>query len=279
MACRFIDLHMHTTLSDGLATPSQVLSKVRRADITAFSITDHDTLAGYRAVKELLEPGDPELISGLELSVQYGEHDLHMLAYLFDPENETLNEALNLFQARRNNRGRVIVRKLNEMGYDFPYEAVEETAGEAAVGRPHIAQTMAELNLVKSYQQAFDDLIGNGKPAYVPKKNFTPKEAIKTIHAAGGVAVLAHPQIDETYYHIEMLMGLGLDGIEIYHPSHQQRHTDQFRHLAKRHRLAVSGGSDFHGRESRHGAIGSQRVPEECLEQLRRRAQLRKDRV
>ncbi|HOD67585.1 MAG TPA: PHP domain-containing protein, partial [candidate division Zixibacteria bacterium] len=270
-------LHLHTDCSDGLYAPSEVVRMVREAELAAFALTDHDTLEGYREARKLLRPGDPELIPGLELSVESAGGELHLLAYLFDPEDAALGEALAAFRERRNRRARQIVERLNELGISLSYEQVAATAGKAAVGRPHIAQTMHERGLVTAYQSAFDKYIGGGKPAYVPKQNFTPAEAIRAVHAAGGVVVLAHPQIDETYRHLELLAGLGLDGIEMHHPSHQQRHTEQFRHLAERHRLLVTGGSDFHGREGRYGAIGSQRVPAEYLDALRQRAQARKD--
>lgn len=277
MERRFIDLHMHTDCSDGVHTPAELLALVRQANLAAFAVTDHDTLKGYHEVKHLLGEDDPELISGLELSVRHEEADLHVLAYLFDPEDVPLDEALAGFRAGRNQRARRMVEKLNELGISVTYNQVAERAGKAAIGRPHIAQTMFEQNQVPSYQAAFDKYIGNGKPAYVPKRNFTPSEALHAIHQAGGLAVLAHPQVDETYRYLEMLVGLGLDGIEIYHPAHLQRHTDQLRHLAERFRLLVSGGSDFHGREGRYGAIGSQHVPAEYLLALKQRAQSRKD--
>jgi len=276
---RFIDLHMHTTFSDGLASPEKVLAMVRERELTAFAVTDHDTIAGYRQMLTLLQDGDPELITGLELSVTYEKQDLHMLAYLFDPDNERLNEALDRFCEHRDHRGRLIVEKLNGMGVDISYDAVEATANGAAIGRPHIAQTMHEHKTVSSYQRAFDQYIGNGKPAYIPKANFSPAEAIDVIHEAGGVAVLAHPQIDETHRHLEMLVGLGLDGIEVRHSAHRQRSIDQFKHFAERFRLVMTGGSDYHGREGRFGAIGSQHVPEEYLVRLKERAKSRKDRL
>ncbi len=275
---RYVDLHMHTDCSDGLYLPSEVLAFVRKADIVAFSITDHDTLAGYREARSLLQKDDPELIPGLELSAAHDGLDLHLLAYLFDPEDPYLNSALAEFQARRNQRAALIVEKLNDLGISIDLGQVIRKAGKAAVGRPHIAEVMFEQRQVPAYLTAFEKYIGNGKPAYVLKRNFTPREAIEAVHKAGGVVVLAHPQIDETFRYIEELAGMGLDGIEIHHSAHQQRHVEQFRHLAERFRLVCSGGSDFHGREGRHGAIGSQHVPEDCLLRLKQRAQTRKDR-
>lgn len=271
-----IDLHLHTNLSDGTSSPAELLEIVRAKNLSAFSVTDHDTLRGYWEVKELLIKGDPELIPGLELSLTVNGDDLHLLAYLFDPNYEALVKALDEFRQRRNHRGRLMVQRLNEMGIDISYEDVQVAAGEAAVGRPHVAETMFRLKTVRTYEEAFEKYIRNGGPAYVPKRNFTPEEAISLIHQAGGVTVLAHPVIDATYRHAEMLVALGLDGIEIYHPVHRQSDTDRLRHLAERYRLLVSGGSDFHGRNGRYGTVGSQNVPEQCLNGLKERAKQRR---
>lgn len=267
-----IDLHLHTKHSDGTVSAAELLEIVRAKHLTAFSVTDHDTLAGYWAVRSLIDEADPELIPGLELSVTADGGDLHMLAYLFDPENEALTTALDGFQQGRSRRARLIVQKLNEMNIDISYDEVGRTAGEAAVGRPHIADTMVRSKVVGSYEEAFEKYIRNGGPAYVAKSNFAPREAISLIHRAGGVTVLAHPVIDDTSRYVEMLAGLGLDGIEIYHPVHKQSDIERLKHLAERHRLLVSGGSDFHGRSNRYGMVGSQHVPEELLDKLKQRA-------
>jgi predicted metal-dependent phosphoesterase TrpH len=274
-----IDLHLHTNYSDGTQSPAELLEMVRAKNLSAFSITDHDTLKGYWEVKELLLEGDPELIVGLELSVTVNEDDLHLLAYLFDPNHEALIEALDEFRQRRNHRGRLMVQKLNKMGVDISYEEVQATAGEAAVARPHIAETMFRMKAVQTYEEAFDKYIRNGGPACVPKRNFTPEESISLIHRAGGVTVLAHPVIDATYRHIEMLAALGLDGIEIYHPVHRHRDTDKLKHLAERYRLLITGGSDFHGRNGRYGTVGSQNVPEQCLVRLKERAEQKRGKL
>jgi len=268
-----IDLHLHTNCSDGVYSPAELLDMVRAKNLSAFSVTDHDTLRGYWQVKELLVAGDPELISGVELSITVNSDELHILAYLFDPNHAALVRELDEFQQRRNHRGRLIVQKLNDMGVDISYEDVQATAGGAVMGRPHIADTMFRLKAVRTYEEAFEKYIRNDGPAYVPKRNFTPKQAISLVHQAGGVTVLAHPVIDDTYRYTEMLVALGLDGIEIYHPVHRQSDTDMLKHLAARHRLLVSGGSDFHGRNGRYGTVGSQNVPEECLNKLKERAE------
>jgi predicted metal-dependent phosphoesterase TrpH len=272
-----VDLHLHTNCSDGAASPEELLAMVRTRELKAFSVTDHDTLQGYWKVKELLVPGDPELVSGLELSVTINNSDVHLLAYLFDPTYAPLVDALNEFRQRRNQRGRLMVQKLNEMGVDISYEDVQGTAGQAAIGRPHIAEAMFRLKAVRTYEEAFEKYIRNGRPAYVPKRNFAPQEAISTVHQAGGVAVLAHPILEDAYRYIERLVPVGLDGIELYHPLHGQGDIDRLKRIAKQHRLLVSGGSDYHGRQERwYGMVGSQSVPAQCLEQLKERAEERR---
>ena len=273
-----VDLHLHTNCSDGTTSPEKLLAIVRTKNLSSFSVTDHDTLQGYWKVKELLAPEDPELIPGLELSVTINDSDLHLLAYLFDPNHEPLVIALDEFRQKRNHRGRLIVQKLNEMGVDIAYEDIQATAGQAAIGRPHIAETMFRLNAVRTYEEAFEKYIRNGGLAYVPKRNFTLDEAISAVHQAGGVAVLAHPMLDATYRYVEQLVGLGLDGIEVFHPVHKQSDIDKLKHIAERYRLLISGGSDYHGREERYGMVGSQNVPVQCLDKLKERAEKRRGR-
>lgn len=263
---------MHTNHSDGTTSAAELLEIVRAKKLSAFSVTDHDTLAGYWAIRSLISEDDPELIPGLELSITADGGDLHLLAYLFDPDNEPLKAALDRFRERRNHRARLIVQRLNELNIDISFEEVQNVAGEATIGRPHIADTMVRSKAVGSYEEAFEKYIRNSGPAYVAKMSFIPEEAISLVHRAGGVTVLAHPILDNTARHVEMLAGLGLDGIEIYHPVHKQSDIKRLKHLAERYRLLVSGGSDFHGRSTMYGMVGSQNVPEELLDNLKQRA-------
>ncbi|MEW6051078.1 MAG: PHP domain-containing protein [Candidatus Zixiibacteriota bacterium] len=265
-----IDLHMHTLHSDGTCTSAELLDLVRTSGVSAFSVTDHDTLAGYRDIAGMLKTGDPELITGVELSIAVGDDDVHMLAYLFDPDHEELNLALLDFQEKRNRRGRMIVEKLRDMGMDVPFEAVEERAGSSVIGRPHIAEAMVNLNKVGSYQEAFDRYISKNSPAYVPKVTLEPKAAIDLVHRSGGLTVMAHPFIDDSARHLDMLQYLGLDGIEVYHSSHTQNEVARLKRIAKERHLVISGGSDFHGREGRYGMVGSQRVPASLLADLKK---------
>lgn len=267
-----IDLHMHTTCSDGKKSPAELLALVRQAELAAFSVTDHDTLEGYRAVRALLRDGDPELIPGIELSAAMGDRDAHLLAYYFDPDHLAFNARIVRFQQRRDERGREIIDKLRGLGLEVPFEAVQAAAGNGVIGRPHIAEAMATVGVVRHYEEAFRKYIHNDGPAYVPKAKMTPKDAIELVHAAGGVVVLAHPFLDNMYKHLEELVGLGLDGLEMIHYTHSKSEISRARAMAREYNLAVSGGSDYHGRDSRSAAIGSVSVPVALLEELKERA-------
>jgi hypothetical protein len=266
-----IDLHLHTNMSDGVLTPEELLHEVRARNLVAFAVTDHDTIDGYLEMKSLLNDDDPELVPGLELSVAVDTVDLHMLAYMFDPDNEELAENLRHFRRERNHRGRRMVEKLNLMGMALSVEAVLEAAGESAIGRPHIAEAMMTEGLVNNIDDAFRKYIGNHCPAYIPKNMVHPREAIELIHRAGGLAIMAHPFINNLHKLIPSLALLGLDGLEVYHYSHSKQHVADLKRLTEQHGLLLSGGSDFHGRQEHEGDIGAGSVPVEYLDRMKNR--------
>ena len=266
-----IDLHIHTYFSDGLDSPAEVLSVVRERRLRAFAICDHDNLQGYFEAKKLLVEGDAELITGVELSAGNGGEDIHLLGYLFEPQSVYLNEALADFRRKRNQRGEIMLSKLKNLGVEIPLAMVKEIAGNSAIGRPHVADALLKVGAVKSYEAAFGKFIGDKGPAYVPKENMTPAQAIKMIHDAGGVVILAHPGIGNVARHIPELTSLGLDGVEVYHPNHTGQHRTMFKSIAKENGLLVTGGSDFHGRDGKYGQIGSEPVEISILESLKER--------
>jgi len=272
----FVDLHMHTNCSDGVCTPAEILEKVRSANLSAFAITDHDTINGYAAVQNMLSESDPQLICGVELSSSYNESDLHILAYGFDPDYIQLTDALTRFQEARNERGQKMVEKLNQLGVKISYQDVEKIAGPGVIGRPHVATAIFDSGAVSRYNEAFEKFIGVGGPAYVAKANFTPREAIELIHAAGGAAVLAHPAVGDAHRHISMLVGLGLDGLEVFHPEHSSEDVKKFKKVAQEFGLSITGGSDYHGREGRNNNIGSQRVSLIYLTELLQKTKVHK---
>ena len=269
---RPIDLHMHTFHSDGVLSPAELLGRVRAAKVSAFSVTDHDTLSGWRELAGLVADDDPELVAGTELSVRIDDDDLHILAYCFDPDDSAFNRGLETFQERRDSRGREMVERLQKLGLDITFGHVAETAGGGVIGRPHVAETLYRLGLTKQYEEAFRKYIGNGGPAYVPKVRLTPQDAFDLIHAAGGVAILAHPAIGDMWRHIEALVSQGLDGVEAWHYAHSPADVKRARKVAKSYQLILSGGSDFHGRGAREAPVGALPVPPEFLEAIKQRA-------
>lgn len=271
---RYIDLHMHTFYSDGVKTPEELIDLVRKSKVEVFSVTDHDTIDGFREIKKLVTEDDPKLITGVELSVSLEDGDMHILAYCFDENSDEFNAALNQFQIERNRRGEEMVRRLNALDVPLEYELVVKQARGTVIGRPHLAKALFDNGFTKYYEEAFAKYIGDNGPAYVPKNNFTPAEAISLIHNAGGLAVLAHPGINSKEKYIDILVENGLDGIEAYHSSHKLRDVERYKHLADKHRLLITGGSDYHGLENRYGRVGSQKVPYkyyELLEEASRR--------
>ena len=266
-----VDLHIHTNYSDGTKSPSEVLKIVREKNLSAFSICDHDNIEGYFKTKEMLTPDDPELVPGVELSAGSGTEDIHILGYYFDPESELLKTSLEKFRELRNRRGLEMLNKLKELGIELSYDEVLEIAGDSAIGRPNIAEALHRAGYVNSFDEAFQRYIGFHGPAYVPKKNLTPPQAIELVHNAGGIAILAHPGIANAGKHIEEFIHCGLDGIEAYHPNHNRRLQNSYLKYADKNSILATGGSDYHGREGRYGNIDCMKVPEELWKKLKER--------
>ncbi|MDD5426766.1 MAG: PHP domain-containing protein [candidate division Zixibacteria bacterium] len=266
---KHIDLHIHTIYSDGLCGAARLLEIVRRENLAAFSITDHDTIDGYLEVYKLLDKFDPELVPGVEISARVDDDELHILGYLFDPSDKKLNYALGNFQRKREKRGQLIVEKLNKLGLDLSFKTVMEKVTGTVIGRPHIAEALYKSRMTGSYQEAFDKYIGNSGPAYVPKTAMPPAEAIGLIHQAGGVAMLAHPLIGDMIRYLDMLLALGLDGIEVYHYSHNRENIAFLNKIVDKYGLVAGGGSDFHGRSGQNCTVGSMKVPYDILDNLK----------
>ncbi len=267
---QWIDLHIHTTASDSLLTPDQVVETARKSELSAISITDHDTIDGFMAAKEMAEGYEIDLIPGVELSMSYKGEDFHLLGYLIDCENPEFLKKINSFQKERRIRGEKMVEKLNELGIDLNMETVKNIAGKGSVGRPHLADALLKEEFVHTYEEAFARYIGYHAPAYVPKRFLTPKEGIDLIHLVRGVAVLAHPGTMRIQQAIYDFTELGLDGIEAYHSKHDRETTKHYIDLAQKLGLIYTGGSDCHGRRGEKVLIGTVKVPYQCLEMLRK---------
>ena len=241
-----VDLHMHTSYSDGFYSPGELIEKVKEAEVDVVSITDHDNLSG---IKEATDKGKElgiEVIPGVEISSDSQGKEIHVLGYFVDPENEELERYLKFFREERLKRAERIVNKLNILGLSIELEDVLEFAQNSAVGRPHIAQAMLENELIKNYYEAFNKYIGNDGPAYERKVHISPKSAVKIISDAGGLSFIAHPGYMPESLVKEMITA-GIDGIEVIHPSHTKQMTKFYRGIVNEYFLLESGGSDFHG--------------------------------
>jgi 3',5'-nucleoside bisphosphate phosphatase len=269
-----VDLHVHTTASDGALSPTEVVRAALAAGLSALAITDHDTMDGLDEAMHAADSTGLEIVPGLELSVdEGGQTDVHVLGLLVDPHDGPLNGALSDLREERDTRARAMVRKLSAAGYRIDYDAIRAAVGASAIGRVHIARALVATHAVPTIDEPFRRLIGSDAPFYIAKQTMTGAAAIAAIHAAGGVAVLAHPGVSGGAA-LEGLIESGLDGIEAYHAEHTRADRKRFAALAARHGLLVTGGSDFHGPGVRSSGIGGGACPADAVESLRARAAL-----
>ena len=245
---RRIDLHMHSNYSDGVHAPAALVDMAKWKGISAIALSDHDSLDGFPELSAAARIAGVSVMSGVELSCEYGGRDLHVLGYGVDPGHTPLQSLLLEFRRTRERRGVRIVEKLAEQGVHIDINRVLARAGAASLGRPHIAEALVEAGHVPDHAQAFAKYLGEGCPAYVEKFKMMPQEAVANIHAAGGLAFVAHPGYYlEDYGAFLRLLDEGFDGLEVFHPYHIPPVTTRLLGLARDRGLLISGGSDFHG--------------------------------
>lgn len=267
-----IDLHLHTTASDGAFRPRDVVSKAWQAGLRTIAITDHDTVAGVAEAEDAGRALGMQVIAGIEVTAVTDSRDIHVLGYVVDRADPDLLAFLSNQRADRIARVREIARRLGSLGLPIDVDAVlAPYAGrpDRAVGRPAVARALVVAGHAASITAAFETLIGSGRPAFVPRRGAPPEAVIRVIHASGGIASLAHPGLLRSDEMIPRLAAAGLDALEAYHSEHAPADVERYRRLAEQHGLAVSGGSDFHG-ESRHprAVPGSVRLPVEDFDRL-----------
>ncbi|TDX59268.1 hypothetical protein C7959_101155 [Orenia marismortui] len=267
-----IDLHIHTTASDGSFTPSELLEEAKRRELSTIAITDHDTVAG---IEEAIERGKElgiEVIPGIELTTYYQGQRVDILGYQIDYHNQELLAIIDNLQNSREVRAKQILAKLSNLGIELDFARLKEIAGETGVGRPHIARLMVEEEHVSEMQEAFDNYLEDGGPAYVPKYQLKPEDAIELIQGAGGIVVLAHPGIIDNNEIVKELINYeGLTGIEVYYSKHSKEETEYYLSLAQEKELIITGGSDCHGpaNEDKY-LLGTVDVPYSLLEELKK---------
>jgi 3',5'-nucleoside bisphosphate phosphatase len=258
---KYVDLHIHTTFSDGSSSVKEVMEIAASRGLKAVSITDHDCVDAYPLASQIGAELGIEVIPGVELSSEKSGTDIHILGYYIDIENTSFNAKLQEMKDARYVRAEKIVANLNKQGIDLRFETVLSIAGPGAIGRPHIAAAMLKEELVYSFREAFEKFNGYGMPAYVEKLKMHPKEVFDLIKNAGGIPVLAHPGVTKVDERIPEFVQDGLLGIEAYHTEHPGASERHYLRIAKKHKLAFTGGSDFHNSNHNKSEIGIPHVP------------------
>lgn len=277
-----IDLHIHSTASDGSFSPSEVVMLAKKQGLAALSLTDHDTLAGLAEAEEKAQEAGIEFIRGCELSAKFLDTDVHILGLYVPKEKallQDLEKELAIFIERRNTRNKKIIIKLQEHGINITLEEVEQEAGGNVIARPHFANVLIQKGVVASTKEAFDKYLARGKLAYVEREVISPHHAVTILKEAKTIPVLAHSKLikctEQEYFNlIEELIPLGLKGLEVYHSVHSFEDERYYLGVAKKYNLCVSGGSDFHGKSKPDINIGtgrgSLRVPASILDGIKK---------
>jgi len=283
-----VDLHIHSTASDGTLSPVEILRLAESLNLGAISITDHDTLKGSEELFEIAGSSDIHIVTGIEISATASpalafKGSFHILGYGIRLDDSVLNQQLDILQQARKNRNPLIIDKLNAMGVDISLNEVIKISREALLGRPHIAQVMVYKGIVKTIDEAFNVYLGTNRPAYVDKYRLDCQKAIEMIRGAGGIPVMAHPYLLnipdnpslDTF--VSQLSEMGLQGIEVYYPEHSPEHIEHYSFLVKKYDLVSTGGTDFHGAIKPNIQMGCGQgdffVPYAVYDQLARRLQ------
>jgi len=263
---RYADLHTHTYHSDGTRSPKEVVDVARSHGLDILAISDHDNLAAFYEIHSYATGLGVTLIPATELSCEYEGIDVHVLAYAFDPHDERIDARLRGFRESRHRRGYAIVERLRALGYDIRAERVDELAAGGAMGRPHVARALVEAGYVATVSEAFDKLLGTGKPGYVEKERFRISEAVSLIRNAGGLTSIAHPTLYPNHEQlVPRLLDSGVDGVEVMHPQVDALNRERYTNLARFRGKMTTGGSDDHGSVKTSETLGTIRVPETMI--------------
>ncbi len=268
------DLHCHTTASDGLLTPSEVVKLAQGRGLKAVGITDHDTVQGWQEAERAGQEWGVEILKGIELNTDWQGTEVHILGYELDPDAPNLMERLETLRRAREARMLEIIERLRTLKIALTAEDVRKFASGESIGRPHVAQALMAQGYVESIRDAFERYIGQGAPAYVPRSKLSPEEGIALVHEASGVAVLAHPGVHRLERGIPAWAESGLQGIEVSHSEHSPEDERRCREMATKYGLLMTGGSDFHGEKRKPGVkLGSWGVQMEVVRQIKELAE------
>ena len=247
------DLHCHTTASDGLLTPTELISLAAELGLKGIGITDHDTIQGWKEAEEAGEKHQIQILRGIELSTEWQGKEVHILGYEMNGSANNLNDKLRYLRQAREQRMLKILDRLEAQEIHISVDEVQQFAQGESIGRPHIAHALMERGYVRSIGEGFERYIGIGAPAYVPRYKLTPEEGIEIVRAAHGVAVLAHPGVQRLEEGIPAWVKVGLQGIEVVHSDHKPEDEKKFGTIAQEYHLLTTGGSDFHGEARKPG--------------------------
>jgi len=272
----FADLHLHSRYSDGTYEPDQLVAEARRHGLAVIALTDHDTVEGCAPAAAACAAAGLEFIPGTELTAEKDGHELHILGYYVDVSHKPLLEEISRFQSVRQNRIREIVARLNRLRVPLEAEQVFSLANCRAPGRPHVARALVRAGFCGTLDEAFERFLKHNRPAWVPKFKMSAARAIELVHAAGGVAVMAHPGLNHSDDLIPEMVAAGLDGLECFHTKHSTATAEHYLEMADEYHLLVTGGSDCHGLSKGRPLIGSIRLPYEHVAALRQRAAQRR---
>lgn len=264
------DLHLHTHFSDGTFSPEQVVARAVHSNLNTLALTDHDTLEGCARMAAACRDASIEFLVGTELTVDFEGTELHLLGYGFNPACPALQQALERFQIARQARVHEMVDRLNRLQIRLPIQEVLALANCRSPGRPHVARALVERGVCSSVDEAFTRFLKKDRPAWVPKAKVAVEDAIRLLHDAGGVAVLAHPGLNRADPYLPSLVEADLDGIECFHTKHSPATSAHYLQLAARYQLLVTGGSDCHGMAKGRPLIGSLKLDAIHLEPLRK---------
>jgi predicted metal-dependent phosphoesterase TrpH len=275
----FADLHLHTLFSDGTFTPEELAGRGARLGLVAMALTDHDTVEGCARMGQACQSLGMEFISGTELTGQFEGNEVHLLGYFMQVDHPRLLAEMKKFQLVRQDRIREMASRLNKVGVPLRAESVFELANCHSPGRPHVGRALVLEGLCGSMEEAFEKYLKKGRPAWVPKYKISAIDAIELIHAAEGLAVLAHPALNHNDHIIPRLAEQGLDGLECFHTRHSPGMPEHYLQMAARLKLAVTGGSDCHGYSKGKPLIGGVKLAAVYLEKLKQARQNRAQRA
>jgi hypothetical protein len=267
-----IDLHTHSTASDGLYAPKDLLQQAQQAGLKTLALTDHDSTEGIEEAAETAQQRNIDFIPGIELNTDVDGGEIHVLGYFLDYQHPAFQATLKVLRDARVRRGERMVELLNEQGIHISWQRVRELA-QGSVGRPHVAKALLEAGYVQSIGEAFDKYIGSGLPAYVPRYKLSPVDAIRLINSANGLAVIAHPigfpGLDKLRTWLPELQKAGMVGLETYYGPYSHKDEQTLLSLAKQYNLIPTGGTDFHGPGIHPTPLGGRFVPQEAVDRLK----------